>query len=93
MKNEKTQHYYNVVSNSRDDILHTGTSIKETIDWVDMLLMSVHDFSLMGELNNMQQWAGASVTKEKTTNFDDKYTIPLYFINLVLYKYNLRILD
>lgn len=93
MENKKTQKYYTVISNSRDDILYTGTNIKETINWVDMLLMSVHDFSLMGELNNMQQWAGASVTKVNKTYFDNKYGIPLYFINLVLYKYNLRILD
>lgn len=62
MENKKPQYYYEVISNKNDDVLYTGTRIEETIDWVNMLLMSMYDFSLMGELNNMQQWAGASVT-------------------------------
>lgn len=93
MENKKPQYYYEVISNKNDDVLYTGTRIEETIDWVNMLLMSMYDFSLMGELNNMQQWAGASITGVVKTKFDDKYGIPLYFINLILYKYNLRILD
>lgn len=93
MENQTPQYYYEVVSNKNDDVLYTGTRIGETLNWVNMLLVSIHDFSLMGELNNMQQWAGASVTKAVETKFDDKYAIPLYFINLILYKYNLRIVN
>lgn len=92
---QKITPYYKVIGENRGDIaLFQSESIKETIDWLNELLLTVHDFSLMGELNEMQQWAGVSVFEQDEKNrFNSKYEIPLYFINLVLHKYNLSILD
>lgn len=92
---QKITPYYKVIGENRGDVaLFQSESIKETIDWLNELLLTVHDFSLMGELNDMQQWAGVSVFEQDEKNrFNSKYEIPLYFINLVLHKYNLSILD
>lgn len=67
--------------------LFIGDTIKETIDWAETLLLAMHDFSLMGELNTMQLYSG--VHNGVPTVFDDKYGIPPYFINLILKDYNL----
>ena len=92
---QKITPYYKVIGENRGDVaLFQSESIKETIEWLNELLLTVHDFSLMGELNDMQQWAGVSVFEQDEKNrFNSKYEIPLYFINLVLHKYNLSILD
>lgn len=92
---QKNKPYYRVIGENRGDVaLFQSESIQETIDWLNELLLTVHDFSLMGELNDMQQWAGVSVfEKDEKNRFNSKYEIPLYFINLVLHKYNLSILS
>ena len=59
---QKITPYYKVIGENRGDVaLFQSESIKETIDWLNELLLTVHDFSLMGELNDMQQWAGKCI--------------------------------
>lgn len=50
----------------------------------------------MGELNRMQTEAAFGEpyiqgNEKKAVAFDNKFTIPLYFLNLILRQYNLAI--
>lgn len=65
--------------------------------WIDKLLQTTHKVNLLNELNTMQTEAIYSFgtsndiqTREQISVFKDKYSIPLYFINLILYKYDLK---
>lgn len=70
-------------------VLFIGETPQATIDWADILLDTMHGFSLIGELNTMQSNAG--VHSGAPTVFDNKYDIPFYFINLILKDYNLKL--
>lgn len=69
--------------------LFIGKTSQEVISWTDMLLYTMHDFSLIGELNTMQLHSG--VHGGVPTVFDNKFEIPLYFINLILKDYHLKL--
>lgn len=81
----------NVVKNGK--LLYEGDTPKEVILWADNMLTTFQDFSLMNELNEMQGHAGANLwaKEDDQTRFDNKYEIPLYFINLVLKEHNIQI--
>ena len=70
---------------------------KNAIDMADMLIeyKERKNSLLMAELNEMQLEhcvvMGNGGATEDTTVFANKYTIPLYFVNLILYKYGLEI--
>lgn len=55
----------------------------------DQLLCGLRKFSLLAELNNMQAEATQGIENSKV--FESKYSIPLYFVNLILSKFNMRI--
>lgn len=55
----------------------------------DQMLCGLRKFSLVAELNNMQAEATQGVENSKV--FESKYSIPLYFVNLILSKFNMRI--
>lgn len=70
-----------------DCIIYRNTR-KEIIELADMILITFGKESLMSQLNEMQ--AEASVRDNK--GFEDKYKIRPYFINLILDKYNMKVL-
>lgn len=70
-----------------DCIIYRSTK-KEIIELADMILITFGKESLLNELNNMQ--AEAFVCDNK--GFKDKYEIRSYFINLILDKYNMKVL-
>lgn len=77
--------------------LDTYDNITEAIKRCEMLVdyKTDHRGQLFSELNTMQ--AEHSIVMEQAgydvdnTAFQSKYTIPLYFLNLVLSQYRLRI--
>ena len=56
----------------------------KALDTIDKFLVTTGHTGLMAELNEMQHWV-------KDERFKEKYTIPLYFINLILRQYNLEL--
>ncbi len=56
----------------------------KALDTIDKFLITTGHTGLMAELNEMQHWV-------KDERFKKKYTIPLYFINLILRQYNLEL--
>lgn len=81
----------NIVGNGK--VLYEGDTPKEVILWTENMLSAFKNYSLMNELNEMQGHAGANLwaKEEDATLFDNKYEIPLYFINLVLKEHNIQI--
>lgn len=71
-----------------DDCIIYRNTKKEVIELADMILITFGKESLMSQLNEMQ--AEASVCDNK--GFEDKYEIRSYFINLILDKYNMKVL-
>ena len=73
----------------------TDDGITRAIDLCDELIKYKSDgkHSLKEDLNTMQMEHAAALNKgmEDDTVFNNKYTIPLYFINLVLFKYGLEV--
>lgn len=67
----------------------------ELIEFIDELLYSVSGqrFSLMNELNNMQTEALFPGEDQGKSVFDNKFTIPFYFINLILIHYGLELYE
>ncbi|MBK5076271.1 hypothetical protein IL308_05625 [Lactococcus lactis] len=78
--------------NKRNYKLFESGSSKEIFDWLNELLIATKDFSLLGELNEMQGHAGVRIGVKNGTRFDNKYDIPFYFINLVIKEYGLKVI-
>lgn len=74
------------------DCIITRDSKQEIMDLADKLVSAItnHKFSLMEELNTMQSEVGGLDISDDNV-FKSKYTIPNYFINLLLEPYNLQI--
>ena len=64
-------------------------SKKSAIQKADDIGRALLNVCILGELNTMQ--SEASITGQENPVFTNKYTIPDYFINLVLSKYNMSI--
>ena len=76
-----------------DTIIYRKTK-EEIIRLAETILVSLKNKSLMGELNTMQSYFKIYEEEKgyKTSCFDDKFDIPAYFINLILEKYNMKVL-
>ena len=63
------------------------------IDLAEGLLGHFKEYSLMNELNNFQTQVADCITRDEysTSPFENKYTIPDYFINLLLRNYCMKI--
>ena len=77
-----------------DTIIYRETK-EEIVRLADVIICSFDKGSLIEELNTMQ--ANAYICNEDGTsiipkNFENKFDIPSYFINLILEKYNMKIL-
>lgn len=91
---------YKIESMYPDNVLYNDIDTYEkAIDIANMLIeyKERKNSPLMSELNEMQLEhcivMGNGNATEDTTDFANKYTIPLYFVNLVLYKYGLVIVE
>lgn len=83
-----------VISIKKEYKLFESKSPKETFDWIDQVLLATAKFSFLGELNEMQGHAGVELfSKEKKTRFDKKDEIPVYFVNLILKDYGLKVIE
>lgn len=77
-----------------DCIIYRSTK-RELIELADKIIRSFGRPSLICELNNMQaeaMYCGTNNNIEENEAFKDKYEIPSYFINLLLEKYNMKVL-
>lgn len=78
-----------------EDTIIYRKSKEAIIRLADMIIASFDRGSLMEELNNMQ--ANAYTQDEEGTTvlpkiFENKFEMPAYFINLLLEKYNMKVL-
>ena len=77
-----------------DCIIYRGTK-EEIIRLADKIIRSFGNPSLICELNNMQteaMYCGSNNNFEENEVFKNKFEIPSYFINLLLEKYNMKVL-
>ena len=77
-----------------DCIIYRDTK-KEIIELADKIICSFCQKGLMEELNEMQaeaMYCGTNNNIEENEAFKNKYEIPAYFINLLLEKYNMKVL-
>lgn len=72
-----------VISTKNDSILAEFNNMMDAQSWIDNILECVAGFHFMSELNTMQI--------ESREVFKYKYDIPVYFMNLVLQKFNMAI--
>ena len=78
-----------------EDCVITRSSKREIIELADKIIRSFDKPSLMCELNNMQaeaMYCGTNNNMEENETFKNKFEIPAYFINLLLEKYNMKVL-
>ncbi len=76
----------------KDDRIILEGDIAKVYEQLNYLLLATNSWSFMGELNNIQLYAGASLKDDNKDRFASKYDIPLYFVNLVLYRWGLEVL-
>lgn len=83
---------YNIIFGEHVLVLHNDSK-KDAIMKLDAILSCVANYSLMSNLNDMQMEAcdyeGSDYAPKAP--WDSKWTIPDYFINLVLSPYNVKI--
>lgn len=58
---------------------------------IDMLLLAFEKPALISQLNDMQVEVNIVQKDGKVGCFESKFTIPLYFVNLILKQYNLEL--
>lgn len=77
-----------------EDCVITRDTFKDALNLADKLIRSITNgaFSLMNELNTMQTEAEYNYKSKGENCFDNKYTIPPYFVNLLLKPYNMKII-
>lgn len=75
-----------------EDCIITRDSKQEILELADKFISATtnYKFSLIGELNRMQSEVGGLNISDDNV-FKSKYTIPDYFINLLLEPYNLKL--
>ena len=77
-----------------DCIIYRGTK-REIIELADKIIRSFNKRGIIDELNKMQAEAmyyGNNNKLEENEVFKNKFEIPAYFINLLLEKYNMKVL-
>lgn len=77
-----------------DCIIYRGTK-REIIELADKIIRSFGKRGIMEELNEMQseaRYCGNNNNLEENELFKNKFEIPSYFINLLLEKYNMKVL-
>lgn len=72
-----------------EDCIITRNSKSAIIELADKIIRSFGKVGLMAQLNEMQTEAQCGM--EENEVFKNKYEIPLYFINLLLKEYNMRV--
>lgn len=83
-----------IISIKNECKLFESKSPEEIFNWINQVLLATADFSFLGELNEMQGHAGVELfSKEKKTRFDSKYEIPVYFVNLIIKDYGLKVIE
>ena len=60
---------------------------------IDNILCVFKKTALTVELNDMQCEVLSAEAKKRDGCFESKFTIPLYFVNLILQKHNLRLVE
>lgn len=73
-----------------DCVISKFQTQKEAIMLLESLLTATNHFSLMSDLNDLQNDCRDD---NGNTLFPDKYKVPLKIINLIIQKYRLRIVD
>lgn len=77
-----------------DCIIYRSTK-EGIIRLADVIICSFDKKSLLEELNEMQtetMYCGSNNNLEENELFKNKFEIPAYFINLLLEKYNMKVL-
>lgn len=74
-----------VISTKNNLILSEFNNMQKAQTWIDNILECVAGFHFMSELNTMQIESGGA--------FKYKSDIPVYFMNLVLQRFNIAIKD
>lgn len=72
-----------VISTKNDSTLAVFNDMEQAQAWIDNILECVAGFHFMSELNTIQIESGEA--------FKYKSDIPVYFMNLVLQKFNMAI--
>ena len=72
-----------VISTKNDAILAKFDDMRDAQAWIHNILECVANFQFMSELNRIQAESGEA--------FKYKSEIPVYFLNLVLQKFNMAI--
>jgi hypothetical protein len=72
-----------VISTKNNSVLAEFSNMQDAQEWIDNILECVAGFHFMSELNRMQI--------ESREAFKYKSDIPVYFMNLVLQKFNMAI--
>lgn len=72
-----------VISTKNDSVLAEFNNMSKAQTWIDNILECVAGFHFMSELNTIQIESGEA--------FKYKSDIPVYFMNLVLQKFNMAI--
>lgn len=80
-----------IISTKSKEPLISYDDRKAAIEFVNKILETICNFSLISELNTLQSEASYGYDEQLGgTCLKNKYEIPDYFINLILYKYNLE---
>lgn len=77
-----------------EDCVITRSSKREIIEFADKLIRSFGKPGLIEQLNEMQaeaMYCGTNNDMEENEVLKDKYSIPAYFINLLLKDYNMKV--
>lgn len=83
---------FQIIDRKNETVYFTGTTQEQATRWADALLTTVTGFNLMSAMNEMQA-QGCQWPQEDYGVFDSKFTIPLYFVNLLLKDYNLKMVQ
>lgn len=80
-----------IISTKSKEPLISYDNRRTAIEFVNRILETICGFSLIAELNTLQSEACYGYDDQLNgTCLNNKYEIPDYFINLILYKYNLE---
>lgn len=74
---------------NKEETFVTFGDKESAIRQADGIARALLNICILGELNEMQ--SEVAYYDEHTVTFRNKFTIPDYFINLILKKYNMRI--
>lgn len=87
---EKPNEVFKLKSLDDDNILFIAENQEQITRKTDQLLTAFKKCSLMEKLNEMQLKTLCCGNCEKNI-LSSKFTMPLYFVNLIIYPYNVKI--